>query len=64
MPKILGMKQTGSNPPVFDLILKAKRTDTLNISYVRFLENQLRDQFNLVGTPLHIHLRLASAVAK
>ena len=64
VPKILGMKQTGTNPPVFDLVLKAKRTDTLNMSYVRFLENQLREQFSLKGTPLHIHIRLASAVSK
>lgn len=63
-PKILGMKQTRTNPPTFDLILKAKRTDSLNMSYIRFLENQLRDQFNLIGTPLHMNIRLASAVAK
>jgi GTP-binding protein len=63
-PKILGIKQTGTNPPTFDLILKAKRTDSLNVSYVRFLENRLREHFNLTGAPLRINIRLASAVSK
>ena len=61
--KVLGMKQTRHSPPTFDLIIKAKRTDTLNQSYVRYLENRLREHFKLTGTPVAIDIRLASAVS-
>jgi GTP-binding protein len=52
-PKLLGMKQVKTRPPTFDLMLKVKRTETLNVSYVRFLENRLREQReeNLCGCP-------------
>ncbi len=62
-PKVLGMKQVRHAPPTFDLIIKAKRTDTLNQSYIRYLENRLREHFKLEGTPLAIDIRLASAVS-
>ena len=64
VPKLLGFKQTKTKPPTFDLIMKAKRTDALSIAYMRFLENRLRETFNLVGTPLKIHIRIAKAVSK
>jgi GTP-binding protein len=63
-PKILGMKQTRHAPPTFDLIIKAKRTDTLNLNYIRYLENRLREQFKLTGTPVAIDIRLATSVSK
>lgn len=64
VPKLLGFKQTRSEPPEFDLIMKAKRTDALSVAYIRFLENRLRERFNLVGTPLRIHIRIATSVSK
>jgi predicted GTPase len=30
--------------------------DTLHFSYVRFIENQLRAQFNIVGTPIGVRV--------
>ncbi|TAL50008.1 ribosome biogenesis GTPase Der [Patescibacteria group bacterium] len=64
VPKLLGFKQIRSEPPEFDLIMKAKRTDALSTAYIRFLENRLREKFNLVGTPLRINIRIARAVSK
>ncbi|MEK7619631.1 MAG: ribosome biogenesis GTPase Der [Patescibacteria group bacterium] len=64
VPKLLGFKQTRSEPPEFDLIMKAKRTDALSVAYIRFLENRLRERFNLVGTPLRINIRIATSVSK
>jgi GTPase len=63
-PKILGIKQVGTKPPRFDLIIKSKRTDTVATSYIRFLQNRLQEQFNLVGTPIKIHVKLATSVSK
>ncbi|PJE76717.1 ribosome biogenesis GTPase Der [Candidatus Uhrbacteria bacterium CG10_big_fil_rev_8_21_14_0_10_48_16] len=64
VPKLLGFKQMKSEPPRFDLILKARRTDALSVAYIRFLENRLREKFNLTGTPLRINIRIARAVSK
>lgn len=64
VPKLLGFQQTSTKPPQFDLIMRAKRTDALSVAYIRFLENRLRETFNLVGTPLRINIRIARAVSK
>lgn len=53
-PTITKFKQIGVNPPLFELTIKQKRTDSLNESYLRFLENQLRGQFDFTGTPIRI----------
>ncbi|MBU0646029.1 ribosome biogenesis GTPase Der [Patescibacteria group bacterium] len=63
-PSVLGMKQIGTAPPTFQLVIKAKREDVLHPSYLRFLENRLREQFDLVGTPIRIHVKTATAVGK
>jgi GTP-binding protein len=63
VPKLLGFKQISNKPPEFDLIIRAKRTDALSIAYIRFLENRLREKFNLIGTPLRINIRIARAVS-
>jgi GTPase len=62
-PKILGMKQIGSCPPYFEVIIKAKRTDVLNKSYLRFLENRLREEHKLSGTPIKMHVTGAKSVS-
>lgn len=53
-PTIIKFRQIGVNPPLFELNIKQKRTDALNDSYLRFLENQLRQQFDFTGTPIRI----------
>lgn len=51
-PRIYEFKQIKSNPPAF--ILRIGPNDDLHFSYVRFVENRLREKLNLVGTPITI----------
>lgn len=53
-PKILGFRQINSNPPIFELFIKYKTS--LNMSYVHYLENRLRDQFDFFAAPIVIKL--------
>jgi GTP-binding protein len=53
-PHIHKFKQVKSNPPVFELRIGAK--DDLHFSYVRFIENRLRDKFGFLGTPITIYV--------
>jgi GTPase len=62
-PKLLGLKQVSTAPPVFDLMIKSRRADTLHPSYTRFLENRLREEFDLEGVPVRIKVLLARSVA-
>lgn len=54
-PKLLGIRQIEIAPPVFELFIKHKTS--LHRSYVEFLENQLREQFDFYGTPIVIKLK-------
>ena len=49
-PYIYRMRQVKTNPPMFELTIKYQRS--LHVSYVHFLENQLREQFGFHGTPI------------
>ena len=51
-PRVRDIRQTGANPPVFSLKIGAK--EDLHFSYVRFLENRLRETYGFLGTPLTI----------
>ncbi len=62
-PRLLGLKQVSTAPPTFHLIIKSRRADTLHPSYLRFLENRLREEFGLWGTPIRIHVVLARSVS-
>ncbi|MEK7481197.1 MAG: ribosome biogenesis GTPase Der [Patescibacteria group bacterium] len=54
-PKLLGMKQRGVAPPIFELFIKQKTS--LHRSYVSYLENRLRERFDFTGTPIVIRMR-------
>lgn len=56
-PKILGIEQVGIAPPSFQVVIKAKRLDVLHPSYLRFLENRLRQRFGFEGTPIRMGIR-------
>lgn len=49
------MTQTKARPPTF--VLFASRPDKLPASYLRYVENGLRSDFGLAGTPIRISLR-------
>ena len=50
--KVLYCSQRKNRPPTF--LLKVNSTDLIHFSYERYLENQLRDAFGFVGTPIHL----------
>ncbi len=54
-PEILGIRQLGTAPPVIELFIKYRTS--LHRSYLHFLENRLREQFDLTGTPVIMKLR-------
>jgi GTP-binding protein len=51
--------QTGVRPPAFTLF--CSEPGAVQPAYIRFLENRLRDAFDLAGTPVRIRLRARSA---
>jgi GTP-binding protein len=53
--KILYLTQAAVSPPTF--ILFTDRQVKLHFSYQRFLENQIREAFGFVGTPIWIKVR-------
>lgn len=53
-PKLLGMRQVNTAPPIFELFVKHRTS--LHRSYVNYLENKLREQFDFYGTPIVIKL--------
>jgi GTPase len=53
--KILYMTQAGVAPPTF--VLFTNRAVKLHFSYQRFLENQIREAFGFLGTPIWIKNR-------
>ena len=54
-PRIHKFRQVKSDPPVFELRVGAN--DDLHFSYVRFIENRLRDKFGFLGTPITIYVK-------
>ncbi len=53
-PYIYEIKQSKTNPPQFIVQIGAR--DELHSSYVKFLENRLRDKFKFIGTPIGIYV--------
>ena len=53
--KILYMTQASVAPPTF--VLFTNRAVKLHFSYQRFLENQIREAFGFLGTPIWIKNR-------
>lgn len=54
-PYIYRLRQTGVNPPSFELTIKYQKS--LHSSYLRFIQNQLRDKFGFLGTPIKIYVK-------
>lgn len=53
--KLFYATQTSVRPPSF--VIFCNQPDALKVEYRRFLENRLREQFDLAGTPIRIRLR-------
>lgn len=54
-PKILGLKQVYSEPPIFEVIIKQKTS--IHRSYVNYIKNKLHEQFDFFATPIIIKLK-------
>jgi len=59
-PRIYEFKQVKTNPPKFELRIGHK--DSLHFSYVRFIENRLREKYGFLGTPLTIKIVKGRAI--
>lgn len=55
LPKLYFMTQVGVRPPSF--VIKTNTDRGLHFSYVRYLENRLRDQFGFQGVPLRLSIQ-------
>jgi GTP-binding protein len=55
VPKVYGIKQIGTEPPRFELIVKKK--ETVHLNFMRFVENRLREEFGFEGTPIVVSAR-------
>ncbi|MBQ3378648.1 MAG: ribosome biogenesis GTPase Der [Clostridia bacterium] len=53
--KILYMTQTATKPPTF--VAFCNRADLFHFSYQRYIENQIREVFGMVGTPIRFIVR-------
>lgn len=55
LAKIYYMTQVGIRPPTF--VMFVNDVNLIHFSYVRFIENRLREAFNFTGTPIRIVVR-------
>ncbi|OGF24243.1 ribosome biogenesis GTPase Der [Candidatus Falkowbacteria bacterium RIFCSPLOWO2_02_FULL_45_21] len=51
-PRVRGFTQLETNPPKFEIKIGPK--EDLHFSYIRFIENRLRETYGFLGTPLLI----------
>ena len=49
------MTQAGVAPPTF--VLFVNKADLMHFSYLRYLENQVRNRFGFEGVPLRMEVR-------
>lgn len=54
-PYIYKIEQVKINPPRF--IIHVNDPAVLHFSYIRFLQNNLREQFQIIGTPIQIEVK-------
>jgi len=54
-PKILYMTQAGAQPTVF--VLFVNQAKLFHFSYLRYIENRLREEYGFEGVPIKIELR-------
>jgi len=60
-PKVNGFRQINNDPPIFELFIKFRTS--LHRSYVNYIENRLRENFNFYGTPIVIKLKKTKKIS-
>lgn len=53
-PQIMAFHQLHNNPPLFEMMIKYQTS--VHFSYVRYIENRLREKFGFFATPIVIKL--------
>jgi GTP-binding protein len=59
-PKLLGFQQIGTCPPKFEIFVKSNTS--VHISYVRYLTNRMREEFDFFANPIIITLTKSKKV--
>jgi len=54
-PQLISLTQTSVRPSAFDLKIKSR--SGLKDTYIKYLENRLREEFKLIGTPVRIYVK-------
>jgi GTPase len=54
-PYIYEIKQVKTNPPRF--VIYVNDPKILHFSYIRFLQNNLREKFKIIGTPIQVEIK-------
>ncbi len=54
-PYIYEIKQVKTNPPRFNIYVNDPKI--LHFSYIRFLQNNLREKFKIIGTPIQVEVK-------
>ncbi|PKM91145.1 ribosome biogenesis GTPase Der [Candidatus Falkowbacteria bacterium HGW-Falkowbacteria-1] len=54
-PRIYSLRQTWTNPPKFEVRIGSQ--EDLHDSYLRFLENRLREDFDFFGSPVRVSVK-------
>lgn len=54
-PRIYSLKQVDTAPPTFQVTIKQKTS--LHESYLKFIENHLREEFGFAGTPVVVYAK-------
>ncbi len=57
--KLMYATQTGANPPAFTFF--CNHPDLVDDNFERYLENRIRERFDLVGTPIRLRFRSKEA---
>ena len=60
--KIYYMTQASTKPPTF--VCFCNRAELFHFSYLRYLENQIREQFEMTGTPIRMIVRERGGTTK
>lgn len=53
-PYVYELRQVNTDPP--RIIVRIGSKDTIHFSYVRFIENRIREKFGFLGTPLNMSI--------
>ncbi len=54
-PRVYSLRQFWTNPPRFEIKIGAQ--EDLHNSYLRFLENRIRENFGFFGTPIRVSIK-------